>query len=70
MAILGDRNDGNHNEHGYSDPTASAVIRKLSSEEYRLHKLLKVIFMSCELAGFELEGRITLVAKHTGNKYA
>lgn len=69
MAILGDRNDGNHNEHGYSDPTASAVIRKLSSEEYRLHKLLKVIFMSCELAGFELEGRITLVDKHTGNKY-
>ena len=69
MAFLGDRNDGNHNEHGYPDPTASAVIRKLSSEEYRLHKPLKVIFMSCELAGFELEGRITLVDKRTGNKY-
>lgn len=69
MAIQGDRNDGRHNEYGYCDPTASAAIRTLSAEEYRLSKLMKIIFAACELAGFELEGRVTLIDKRTGKKY-
>lgn len=69
MGILGDRDDGNHNHYGYSDPTASAVFRSIDNDEQRLKKLLKVIFMSCELSDFELVGRISLIDKRTGTRY-
>lgn len=69
MAKLGDKNDGMHNEHGYSDPTASAAFRNLSREEQKLSKLLRIIFAACDLAGFELEGRISLIDKKTGKRF-
>ncbi len=69
MAKLGDKNDGKHNEHGYSDPTASAAFRNLSREEQKLSKLLRIIFAACDLAGFELEGRISLIDKKTGKRF-
>lgn len=69
MTKLGDKNDGLHNEYGYLDPTASAALYNLSREEQRLGKLLKIIFSACDLAGFELEGRIVLIDKRTGERF-
>lgn len=69
MAIIGNKSDGKHNEYGYSDPTASEALRSLSREEQKLGKLLRIIFAACDLAGFELEGRITLIDKKTGKRF-
>lgn len=69
MAKIGDKNDGMHNEYGYSDPTASAALKNLSHEERKLGKLLRIIFAACDLAGFELEGRIVLIDKKTGKRF-
>lgn len=69
MAKIGDKNDDMHNEYGYSDPTAYAALRALTRDEQRFRKLLRIIFAACDLAGFELEGRITLVDRRTGRKY-
>lgn len=54
------------NMEGYSDPTAYAAIKNMEMEEERFNKLLHTIFHICELAGFHLEGRITLVDNKTG----
>ena len=40
--------------------------RTYSPEGERFYKLLGCIYRVCELAGFEVEGRITLVDKQTG----
>ena len=32
MAKIGDKNDGMHNEYGYSDPTASTALKNLSQK--------------------------------------
>lgn len=46
---------------------AERVEDKLYYKEYsRFHKLLHTIFNLCDLAGFRLEGRLTLVDKRTG----
>lgn len=54
------------NGEGYSDPTAYVAYRSIDREERRFRKLLKMIFSLCEIAGFELVGRITLKDKHSG----
>lgn len=54
------------NAEGYSDPTAYEAIKNVDKEEAKFHKLLYVIFDICELAGFKIEGRITLVDKKNG----
>lgn len=55
------------NAEGYSDPTAYEALRNIESkEDERFHKLLYAIFDICELAGFEIEGRIVLVDKKSG----
>lgn len=46
------------NAEGYSDPTAY--------EDERFHRLLHTLFYLCELADFEIEGRIILVDKRNG----
>lgn len=60
--------DGNprKNASGYSDPTAYEAMRNVDREDEKFHKLLHTIFYICELAGFKIEGRITLVDKDTG----
>ena len=45
------------NLEGYSDPTATEVIEKISMEEERFHRLLHTIFYLCDIAGFQIEGR-------------
>lgn len=55
------------NAEGYSDPTAYEALQNIESkEDERFHKLLYAIFNICELAGFEIEGRIVLVDKRSG----
>lgn len=54
------------NSEGYSDPTAYHALKHIEDEEERFHKLLYAIFDICELANFEIEGRLVLVDKKTG----
>ena len=54
------------NSEGYTDLTAYQAIKNVDKEDEKFQKLLHTIFDTCELAGFEIEGRITLVNKKTG----
>lgn len=54
------------NSEGYADPTAYEAIKNVEKEDERFHKLLHTIFYLCELAGFQVEGRIVLVDKRNG----
>ena len=54
------------NVEGYFDPTAYEAMKNMEKEDERFHKLLHTIFYLCELAGFDIEGRIVLVDKKTG----
>lgn len=63
---MGDRNNPRCNAEGYSDPTAFEALRNLEREDERFHRLLHTLFYLCELAGFEIEGRIILVDKRNG----
>ena len=56
------------NGSGYNDPTAYEAIKNNQSE-IRFYKLLHTIFHICEIAGFQLEGRIMLKDKRTGIIY-
>ena len=69
------------NHEGYSDPTASEALRRLSRHNYnrnscvsskndpRIGPLLRTIFYICALAGFDIDGRIVFRDKQTGVKY-
>lgn len=63
---MGDRNNPHCNAEGYSDPTAFEALRNLEREDERFHRLLYTLFYLCELADFEIEGRIVLIDKKTG----
>ena len=67
------KNDYRKNASGYYDPTAYAAITHVDNEaaktDVRFYKLLHTIFHVCELAGFVVEGRITLKDKKTGRIY-
>ena len=63
---MGDRNNPRCNAKGYSDPTAFEALRNLEREDERFHRLLYTLFYLCELADFEIEGRIVLIDKKTG----
>lgn len=57
------------NASGYYDDTAykaMSQVRKEQKEEQRFHKVLGLIFDVCNLSGFHIEGRITLVDEKTG----
>lgn len=58
--------DLRRNGSGYIDPTAYEAIANIDNESDRFYKLLGVIFSICDLAGFHVEGRITLKDKKTG----
>lgn len=47
-------------------PTAFEALRNLEREDERFHRLLHTLFYLCELADFEIEGRIVLIDKKTG----
>ena len=55
------------NSEGYSDPTAyEAICNATREEDGRFHRLLSTLFYICEMAGFEVQGRIILKDKRTG----
>lgn len=57
------------NAEGYGDPTAYEALQKIDKDEERFHRLLYTIFYLCELAGFQLEGRIILTDKRSGKTW-
>lgn len=65
------------NPSGYIDYTAHDAIEHADAERERKkrernhahHKVIETIFTICELAGFEVEGRIVLKDKKTGKVY-
>lgn len=61
-----DCNDLRKNAEGYLDPTAYEAMKNIDKDDERFHKLLHTIFYLCELAGFQIEGRIILVDKKNG----
>lgn len=54
------------NHEGYSDPTAYGALKNIDGDDERFHRLLHTIFYLCELAGFEISGRIVLIDKSNG----
>ena len=54
------------NGSGYYDPTAYHAMKKIDKEKERFERLLHTIFYICELAGFEIDGRIILIDKKSG----
>lgn len=54
------------NSEGYSDPTAHQAMMNLEIEELRFRKLLRSIKDVCDLADFEIEGRVVLIDKRSG----
>lgn len=66
--------DLSRNGEGYSDRTVYDAIRNTEGTDYhalpdekeRFYKCLHTIFHLVELAGFTLEGRITLVDRESG----
>ena len=54
------------NAEGYPDPTAYEALKNIDREEdERFHRLLHTLFYLCELADFEIEGRIILIDNGT-----
>lgn len=60
--------DFKRNSSGYFDPTAFEAVKRIDSED-RVSKLMSVIRYVTQLAGFEIQGRITFVDKKTGRIY-
>lgn len=65
------KKDPRRNASGYMDMTAYQAIRNIEHQEAadaeaRYKKLLSTIFYICDLAGFHIEGRITIKDKKTG----
>ena len=54
------------NAEGCSDPTAYQAMTNLEIEELRFKKLLRSIKDVCDLADFEIEGRVVLIDKRSG----
>lgn len=54
------------NASGYSDPTAYQAIMNVDADAARCNKLIHMIKDMCDLAGFKVDGRITLVDQETG----
>ena len=55
------------NGDGYYDPTAYKANKAAEEETVKFQKLLDTIFNICELSGFHIEGRITIISKSTGS---
>lgn len=54
------------NAEGYTDLTAYDAIKNIEQEEALVNKLLKTIYMICEMAGYRVESRIVFKNVKTG----
>ena len=66
MNISINESNSRKNSERYSDPTAFEALRNIDKEDERFHRLLHTLFYICELADFQIEGRIVLIDKQTG----
>lgn len=61
------------NSSGCPDPTAyhgtKEIIKEETEMENKVHDLVHVIRIICNLAGFEVVGRITFKHKKTGKEF-
>ena len=62
--MVSEKNDYYNSEH-YPNPTEYHALNNID-EERRVIKLVSVLLYIINLAGYELEGRITLRNKKTG----
>lgn len=58
--------DIKRNGSGYYDPTAYKAIKQLTEGEKRVSRVIKTLQAVAHLAGYDIEGRIVLVDKETG----
>lgn len=58
--------DLKRNGSGCADPTAEQAIKNITEKEMRVSKVVKTIKAVAHLAGFEVEERIVLRDKATG----
>lgn len=66
---MGYKRDPRYNVSGCRDDIAYLALKNIereTRETERFNKLLATIFYICDLAGFHVEGRITLKDKKTG----
>jgi hypothetical protein len=61
--------DYKRNGSGYIDTTAYKAIKSVSDEERKVSDLVKTLRSVAQLAGFEIEGRITLINKKSGREW-
>ena len=55
------------NGSGYTDPTAYKALKRIDKNEKRVTRVIKALQEVAHIAGFEIEGRITLIDKKTGD---
>ena len=58
--------DLKRNASGYIDPTAYIAITNIDNEQKRFKQLIRTIVYICDLAGFEIQGKITLKNRRSG----
>jgi hypothetical protein len=70
---MDDKRDLKYNQSGYADPTAYEAISNIIKEEKELdkkvHKLISVLKLIIDWAGFELIGRIEIRDKKTRKEF-
>ena len=54
------------NESGCMDLTAYQAITNIDNEQKRFKQLIRTIVYICDLAGFEIQGKITLKNRRSG----
>lgn len=62
----GDQMSTNKNHEGYSDLTAYEALKLVDKNENRVSTLVKVLKYVAHNAGFEIDGRIVLVDRESG----
>lgn len=61
---------GKRNSEGYNDPTANLAVSKVYNvDKERFKALMSTIDYICGLAGFRVEGELTLVDTYTGKMW-
>ena len=58
--------DDSRNGEGYSDPTMEQALQNISRDEARFRKLIQILTYVCNLAGFDIGGKIVLIDRKNG----
>jgi len=54
------------NSEGYPDLTVYAALKNIEREEEQVQRLRKTLSQICDLAGFRVQGKISLIDKRSG----